>query len=255
MQGFLHPLDVLAADPDEVGPLADVVAEGVGGVVRAEDRGQEAVGVQPLDPLAVAAVGLRPALDLAGERRGRDGDVEPGPGEGQGQDVAVRARGLEGDGRDTVLSQPGDEVAESGRVGRELGRVGVRGGDPVGPVADVDAGRVAVGDRQGVEVGRRLGAGVAGVDMAVSGGRGSPRDGGVGVGAAVPTGSGRVDRDAVRSPDVRPKALPGPVEPAGGVVPPPKRNRAWPSAESQGMLATSSRRRAARPASRSGTRR
>ena len=71
LQGLLHPLDVLGRQADQVGPLADVVAQGLGGVVGLEDGGQQAVGVQPLDPLAVAPVGLGPALDLAGEVRRR----------------------------------------------------------------------------------------------------------------------------------------------------------------------------------------
>jgi hypothetical protein len=53
LQGLLHALDVLAAQPHQVGALADVVAQRTGGLVGLEDGRQQAVGVQPPDPLAV----------------------------------------------------------------------------------------------------------------------------------------------------------------------------------------------------------
>jgi hypothetical protein len=62
----MHALDVLAGQADQVGPLADVVAQGLGGLVGLEDRRQQAVLVQALNPLAVALVGLGPALDRSG---------------------------------------------------------------------------------------------------------------------------------------------------------------------------------------------
>ena len=227
------------------------------GLVGLKDGRQQAVSMQALDPLAVESIGLGSALDLAGERGRRDGGVEPGLHQGQVQDVAVGPRRFEGDGGDTGLSQPVDELAEARGVGGELAGVGPRGGDPVGAVSDIDARGPGVADGHGFEFGRGLGRLGRGFGTRFHGGLrgGEPRDGGVGIGAAVPAGSGGVVSDTGLSPDVRPKTLPGPVEPAGGIVPPPKRSRAWPSAGSQGMLPTSSRRRAARKASRSGTRR
>ena len=98
---------------------------------------QQAVAVQPLDPLAVALVGLGPALDLPGElRRGGD-DVEAGLQQGEEQDVAVDAGGLQGDGGDAAVPQPGDELAQPGGVGGELadGVGAVGGGLDADPVA------------------------------------------------------------------------------------------------------------------------
>ena len=65
--------------------------------------------------------------------------------------MAVDATGFEGDGRDTALSQPRDQFAQAGRVGRELADgVGAIGcgidADPVGGVADIDARRMLMHD-------------------------------------------------------------------------------------------------------------
>ena len=131
LQRLLHPLDVLGAEPDQVGPLADVVAQRLGGVVRLEHGREHAEVVEPADPLAVEPVGLRPALDLAGEvGRGHD-DLQPGLQEGEEQDVGVRPGRLQGDGGDPALPEPGDEVPQPGGVGGELAdRVGAVGGVP-----------------------------------------------------------------------------------------------------------------------------
>jgi hypothetical protein len=61
LQRLLHALDVLAAQPHQVAALTDVVTQGLRGLVGLEDTGQHAELVQPLNPLAVAAVGLGPA--------------------------------------------------------------------------------------------------------------------------------------------------------------------------------------------------
>ena len=149
-QGLLHPLDVLSRQADQVGPLADVVPQGVGGVVRLEDGRQQAVGVQALNPLAVPLVGLRPALDLAGEVGGGHGHREARLQEGEEQHMPVRPARLHRDGGDPTLFEPIDQLAQPGCVGTERAdRVGPVGGggdtDPVGHIADVDAGRVGVG--------------------------------------------------------------------------------------------------------------
>ena len=114
--------------------------------------------MQALDPLAVALVGLGPSLDLLGEL-GRGGDdVQAGFQQGEEQDVAVDAGGLQGDGGDAAMSQPGDELTQAGGVGGELadgiravGRTGDAG--PVAGVADIDAGGVGVVDGQGGQLG------------------------------------------------------------------------------------------------------
>ncbi len=88
--------------------------------------------MQAADPLAVAAVGLGPALDLAGERGGGHDGLEPGLHQGEVEDVSVDAAGLHRHRGDPAPPEPGDEVAEAGGVGGELAdRVG-----PVGGVAD-----------------------------------------------------------------------------------------------------------------------
>ena len=146
----------------QIGALADVVAQGMRGLVGLEDGRQQADLVQPLDPLAVAFVGLGPALDLAGELRRRRDDVETGLQQREIQDVAVDAGGLQGDGGDAAVAQPRDELAQSRGVCGELthgvGAVG-RGIDtgPMAGIADVDAGGVLVLGRQGRHLGAVLG--------------------------------------------------------------------------------------------------
>src|SRR5438270_5871059 len=76
--------------------------------------------------------------------------------------MSVDAAGLESDGGHGTELEPGDELAQSGGVGGELtNRVGsIRGGldtDPVGQVADVDAGSVLVLDRQSGQLGAGFG--------------------------------------------------------------------------------------------------
>jgi len=118
--------------------------------------------MQPLDPLAVEAIGLGPALDLAGEcRRGHD-HREAGFHQREEQHVSVDAAGFHRHGGHTALSQPGDQVAESGGVGGELadGFGAVGGGadaHPVAGVANVDAGGVRMLDGHRSEPGHLLG--------------------------------------------------------------------------------------------------
>ena len=76
--------------------------------------------------------------------------------------MAIDAAGFEGDGGDAAPRQPGDELTQTGRVGGELAHgVGTVGSlidaDPVRSVADVNAGRVSVLDRQRRELGAFVG--------------------------------------------------------------------------------------------------
>jgi hypothetical protein len=193
--------------------------------------------VEAADPLAVAAVGLGPALDLAGEGGGGHDGLEPGLDECEVEDVAVHAAGLQRHGGDPAPPEPGDEVAEPGGVGGELadgvGPVGrLPDAHPVGGVADVDAGGVGIADGGGGEPGDLLGLAADAVGVAVGGRSGFAlagghaglqnggagrrdvrRDGGVGTGTSRSSG---IRRGCVRrSPSGGPKALPGPVEPTG----------------------------------------
>ena len=250
LQSLLHPLDVLAAQPHQVGTLADVVAQGVRGVVGLEDAGQQAMAVQPLQPLTIALVGLGPALDLAGELGAGDDDGEARLQQGEEEDVTVDAGGLQGEGGDGTELEPGDELAQTRRVGGELadGRGAVGGGldaDPVGAVADVDAGGVGVLYGQGDELGAGLGLAAELFVVTVlpasgarrrrrggrDGGHGSlPKngpglgftkrsDGGVGRGPSRPNGIDHDHDGGVadgRHQTSGPKTLPDPVEPTGG---------------------------------------
>ena len=117
--------------------------------------------VEALNPLAIAFVGFRPALDLPGEAGGGGDDVEAGFEQGEEENVTVDAAGFEGDGGDAAPRQPGDELPQAGRMGGELAH-GVAVGrlidaDPMRGIADVDAGGVGVLDRQRGELGAFVG--------------------------------------------------------------------------------------------------
>ena len=112
--------------------------------------GQQAVAVQALNPLAIAFVGLGPALDLAGEL-GRGGDdVEARFEQGEEQDVAVDAGGLQGDGGDAHrpsarrpdARSPGVWAGNSRTVSEPSGVASTQ--TQWRAVADVDAGGVAM---------------------------------------------------------------------------------------------------------------
>src|SRR5262249_57939828 len=123
--------------------------------------------------------------------------------EGQEQDLAVGAAGFQGDGRDPAEAPPGDELAQSGRVGRERAhRVGAIGGgldtDPVAGIADIDTGGVLVVHRQAGELGTcfgvtaRLGGAAGRPPPGRRGGGGGGRGGGGGGGRGGAAGGGGV---------------------------------------------------------------
>jgi hypothetical protein len=159
LQCLLHPLDVLAGEPHVVGALPHQVAQGLRRLVGLKHGRQQTVPVQSLDPLAIAAIGLGPPLDLPGEGGRRGDDIEAGFEQGQEQDVAVGTGRFQGDGGDLVGAQPGDELPQAGSVGGELadGRVATVGIDahPVGGIADIDAGGLDVLHRQCGQLGAR----------------------------------------------------------------------------------------------------
>ena len=159
-QGLLHVLDVLAGIRYEHLALPQVAAQDAHRLVGPEGGGQEAVAVQPLQPLAVVDVALgsagdashlagidQPHLQAAALQKLKEGDPED-------------AGGFQDDGGDGAGLEPVGQAFEVGGAGAEasdgLG-VGVGGyGDVVLGGADVDAGGVGVDDGQGL--GGRLGA-------------------------------------------------------------------------------------------------
>src|SRR5262245_23155764 len=169
LQRLLHALDVLATQTYQIAALADVVPQSLRRLVGLEDAGQHAELVQPLNPLAVAAVGLGPALDLPSELRRRQDDRETRFEQRQKQHVAVSAGGFHGNGRHAAPVQPGDQLAQARRVCWELTHaVGtVRRGvdaDPMTGVAGVDPGGMLVLDRRDRDLGALLGAAAVVID-------------------------------------------------------------------------------------------
>jgi hypothetical protein len=133
LQGLLHVLDGPPGVGDDQLPLPQVSAKHAGRVVRPERGGQQAVAVQPLDPLAVQHIGLGPAGHLPGLSRIRQGHPEPAALEQLEQRDPVDAGRLQGHGGDPAGEQPvgqplqvGGATAERADVGRQVGRVAGR---------------------------------------------------------------------------------------------------------------------------------
>ena len=116
--------------------------------------------MEPLDPLRVEDVGLRPRPAPRELSRLHELDLEALRLEELVEGDPVDAGGLHGDRRDAALLQPGGDGLEVGGVGAELAdrlivAVG-RDADHVHVGVDIDAGGVGVDD---LERGRRGGDG------------------------------------------------------------------------------------------------
>ena len=118
--------------------------------------------MQPVDPLAVAAVRLGAAAQLVGVAGVDQQDLEPLGLEQLVQRDPVDAGRFHGHRVDLVLAQEGDDGLQAVGVGGELpdqagvGFGGEADADPVGARADVDAGGVRVQHGQGLDVGGLL---------------------------------------------------------------------------------------------------
>ncbi len=135
---------------DEPLTLVKVAPEHDDLVVGPERAGQEAAGVQSLDPLAVEAVGLGPALDGPGLTRVDQDDLEAAAIEQFVEGDPVDAGGLHGDAPDAEAGQPvGQSVQVGGEGGEASDGAGVAAGwdrDPVLGRSDVDAGGIGLDD-------------------------------------------------------------------------------------------------------------
>jgi hypothetical protein len=104
--------------------------------------------VQPVDPLAVAAVRLGTAAQLVGVAGIDQEHLEALRLEQLIQSDPVDARRFQGDGVDLMLMQEGRKGFQAVCMGRKLlnqagrGFGSEAGADPVGAGTDVDAGRV-----------------------------------------------------------------------------------------------------------------
>ena len=133
--------------------VAQVAAEHAHLIVRAEGPGEQPVGVQALEPLAIEPIGFRStggALGLAGI----DEEDLHAPGLQQlKQGNPVDPGRFHGDGGHATVNEPVGQGVEVGGEGAETAHglgVAPRGhGDPVLGFADVDARGVGVADLEG----------------------------------------------------------------------------------------------------------
>ena len=146
-QGFLHVLDVGGGGLDEPGALAPVGAQDADLIGGAEGGGQQAVGVELLQPLAILDVGLAAGkvFDVVGVDQA---DVQSVGFQDLGDRDPVDAGGFHGDRGDAAGDQPaGEGVEVLGEAEEASDRVGITiGGNGHEELlgADVDAGGVGV---------------------------------------------------------------------------------------------------------------
>ena len=113
LQGLLHVLDVAGGVAHQHLPLPPVAAQGQHRLGRAERGREQAVGVQPLDPLAVEHVGLGPGPARA-ELPGLDQlDLEARGFEQLEQGDPVDAGGFQHDRGDAGLRSQSARAARS----------------------------------------------------------------------------------------------------------------------------------------------
>src|SRR3954451_2053702 len=160
-QGLLPVLDVSRGIRDQVLALTDEAAQDHDLVLGPERLLQQAVAMQPLNPLAVVDVALGATVDLGYGPSIDQKDLEAAPLEELIEGDPVDAGGLHGDGIDAPGGEPIGERLEIGGEGVEaadgLGIAVGRDGDPMDTVVDVDAGGPGILHREG-----RLGFGSGG---------------------------------------------------------------------------------------------
>jgi len=152
-EGLLHVLDMVGGVADKVRPVPPVGTQDAYLVVGAERTGQEPIGVETLEPLAVGDITLpaRHVLHMAGiyelylESVLFEDLVTGNP---------VDSGGLHGDGGDAAFLQPPGHGLEIGREATEATYrllIPVLGyGDPMLPGADIDARGVLVDHGEGM---------------------------------------------------------------------------------------------------------
>ena len=158
-EGLLHVLDMVGGVADKVRPVSPVGTQDAYLVVGTKRTGQEPIGVETLEPLAVGDIALaaRHVLHMAGiyelylesvlfKDLVAGNPVDPG--------------GLHGDGGDTAFFQPPGHGVEIGREATEAAYrllIPVFGhGDPMLPGADIDARGVLVDHGEGTGAGLLL---------------------------------------------------------------------------------------------------
>jgi hypothetical protein len=156
-EGLVEVLDLLAGVADEVGAVAQECAHGTDVFGGPEAGAEQADGVEILNPLAVADVGLaaREIFALAGVD---EADFEAGSFEDLEERDPIDAGGLQGDGLNATLQKPVaqlEEIVGEGGEGADGFGVGVAGdGDLEFAGADINAGSVRV-QRGELDVGCR----------------------------------------------------------------------------------------------------
>jgi hypothetical protein len=125
-ESFLHVLSVAGGIADLHLPLPVVATQGHNRIGGAEGRQQQAVAVQPLDPLGVEHVGLGTSTAAGQLARLDQPDLEATRLQQLKQRDPVNACRFQGDRSDPALSQPigdGFQVAGIGPEATDIGRL------------------------------------------------------------------------------------------------------------------------------------
>jgi hypothetical protein len=152
LQGFLHGLHMLAGVGEEPLALSQVGAQHTHLIVWTQGACQQAIGMEPLEPLAVAGIPCGPAggpLCLAGIDQER---LEPTGLQHCNEGNPIDARRFHGHRRDVAGQQPGRKRLESeGTRPKAADRLGIAVGGHSPPMLgrrQIDGGGVRIAPLQ-----------------------------------------------------------------------------------------------------------
>lgn len=153
VQGLVHVLHRVRGIGQPHLAVAHIAAPHASLVSGTASPGEQPIGVQAWQPLAVEPIGCRAPRDTRGLARIDEEDLPAAGLEQFAQGHPVDPGGFHGDSGDTTVEEPGSQGVESGSAGAEtthgLGGASRRHGAPVLGFADVKASGLGVADLEG----------------------------------------------------------------------------------------------------------
>jgi hypothetical protein len=148
LQGLLHVLNMLGGRGEQHLAVTQVATQHAHLGVWTEGPGEQPVGVQALQPLAIEPISLGPSRSALGLTRIDQEDLHPTGFQEFKEGNPVNAGRFHGDSGHTAVNEPVGQGVEVGGAGAETAhglRVAPRGhGHPVLGFTDVDTGGVGV---------------------------------------------------------------------------------------------------------------
>jgi hypothetical protein len=153
LQGLLHVLNMVSGIGKQHLAVAQIAAQHAYLVSGTESPGEQPIGVQALQPLAVEPIGFRAPRDTLGLAGIDEEDLQAAGLEQFEQGNPVDTGGFHGDSGDPTVEEPVSQGVEIGSEGAEtthgLGVASRRHGDPGLGFADVNANGMGVADLEG----------------------------------------------------------------------------------------------------------